>query len=255
MERLERKVRREDINVVGKGRLPVVAFGIVAIQGQPGGGAGRGRPCSGLLHGKARGGAHKAAAPRRPSAGGRRACGIQIPLPRSCPPLPRPAPQPNVNTALPRGAGVEIDADVLDRAAAALGADPRCMSATVRIAEAEAAGDGGIAIRRVSTPVARRTRRGGAYFEDAEIFQARVRTSDPSVPALVPRAMLGPNTEFADVVVSLRPAAPDGPGGPGGPAAVPPIVLHANLTGAVQSGGATELVLTVTGTEQAEGGG
>ena len=147
---------------------------------------------------------------------------------------------------------MEIDANVLDKAAAALAGDPRCMSAAVRIAEGSATGDGGITIRRVSTPVARRTRRGGAYFEDAEIFQARVRTSDPSVPALVPRAMLGPNTEFADVVVSLRPAAP---GGPGGQAAVPPIVLHANLTGAVQSGGATELVLTVTGTERAESGG
>ena len=148
---------------------------------------------------------------------------------------------------------MEIDEGALDRAAAALDADPRCVSATVQIAGSAAAGDGGIAIRRVSTPVARRTRRGGAYFEDAEIFQARVRTSDPSVPALVPRAMLGPSTEFADVVVSLRPAA--APGGPAGPAAVPPIVLHANLTGAFQSGGTTELVLTVTGTEQAESGG
>lgn len=144
---------------------------------------------------------------------------------------------------------MEIDAGLLDRAAAALGADPRCMSTTVRIAGSAAAGDrGGATIRRVSTPVARRTRRGGAYFEDAEIFQARIRTSDPSVPALVPRAMLGPNAEFADVVVVLEPAAGAEAGGPGGQAAIPPIVLHANLTGAVQSGGATELVLTVTGT-------
>lgn len=146
---------------------------------------------------------------------------------------------------------MEIDAGLLDRAAAALDADPRCMSATVRIAGSAAAGDGGgAAIRRVSTPVARRTRRGGAYFEDAEIFQARIRTSDPSVPALVPRAMLGPNTEFADVVVALEPAAGAAAAGGAGKSAVPPIVLHANLTGAVQSGGATELVLTVTGTEQ-----
>lgn len=145
---------------------------------------------------------------------------------------------------------MEIDAGLLDRAAAALDADPRCMSATVRIAGSAAAGDGGGAtIRRVSTPVARRTRRGGAYFEDAEIFQARIRTSDPSVPALVPRAMLGPNAEFADVVVALEPAA-DSEAGRAGKSAVPTIVLHANLTGAVQSGGATELVLTVTGTEQ-----
>ena len=149
---------------------------------------------------------------------------------------------------------MEIDADMLGAAAAALDADPRSMSAAVRIAGREVASDsGGASIRRVSTPVAKRTRRGGAYFEDAEIFQARIRTSDPAVPALVPRAMLGPNAEFADVKVILV-ARKGAVGGAEGAASVS-IVLHANLTGAVQSGGATELVLTVTGTEPAVGGG
>ena len=151
---------------------------------------------------------------------------------------------------------MEIDEDMLGAAAAALGADPRSMSATVRIAGREVASDGGgTSIRRVSTPVAKRTKRGGAYFEDAEIFQARIRTSDPAVPALVPRAMLGPNAEFADVEVVLKAAAAAEQGGTeGAPPPAPPIVLHANLTGAVQSGGATELVLTVTGTEPAAEG-
>lgn len=147
---------------------------------------------------------------------------------------------------------MEIDAGMLDEAAAALDADPPRMSATVRIAGRAVAGDGGGAsIRRVSTPVAKRTRRGGAYFEDAEIFQARIRTSDPEAPALVPRAMLGPNAEFADVEVVLSAGA----GAAKAEGAAAPIVLHANLTGAVQSGGATELVLTVTGTERAAAGG
>lgn len=163
----------------------------------------------------------------------------------------RPSHGPNVNTASPPGAGVEIDGNAIEWMAAALDAGAPRVSATVRIAGRTVAGSGA-SIRRVSTPVAKRTQRGGAYFEDAEIYQARIRTSDPSVPSLVPRAMLGPNAEFADVEVVLEQAEPGGPEG-----AAPPIVLHANLTGAVQRGGATELVLAVTGTEPAagEGGG
>ena len=161
----------------------------------------------------------------------------------------RPSHGPNVNTASPPGAGVEIDGKALDRMAAALDAGAPRVSATVRIAGSTVAGSGA-SIRRVSTPVAKRTQRGGAYFEDAEIYQARIRTSDPSVPSLVPRAMLGPNAEFADIEVVLEQAEPGGPEG-----SAPPIVLHANLTGAVQRGGATELVLAVTGTEPAAGGG
>lgn len=131
-----------------------------------------------------------------------------------------------------------IDEEALGRIAGALAADARCMSASVSMAGHAVAADAAV-VRRVSTPVARRTRRGGAYFEDAEAFQARVRTSDPSVPGLVPRVMLGPNAEFSDVEILLEPRAPGAP---------PAIALHSNLTGAVQSGGSTELVLTVTGT-------
>ena len=140
---------------------------------------------------------------------------------------------------------MSVDEGALGRIAGALAADGRCMSASVGIAgrtiEADAA-----SVARVSTPVPGRTRRGGAYFEDAEAFQARVRTSDPSVPGLLPRVMLGPSAEFSDVAVLLEPRAPGAP---------PAIALHSNLTGAVQSGGSTELVLTVTATEDVRGGG
>lgn len=138
-----------------------------------------------------------------------------------------------------------IDGEALDRIGAALDSGAARVPATVRIAGATVSG-GAASIRRVSTPVARRTRRGGAYFEDAEIYQARIRTPDPSVRGLAPRAMLGPSAEFADVEVVL------GAGGEEG--AAPPITIHSNLTGVVQSGGATELVLTVTGTERGRGG-
>lgn len=138
-----------------------------------------------------------------------------------------------------------VDEEALGRIAGALAADARCMSAAVRIAGRSGAADA-VSVRRVSTPVARRTQRGGAYFEDSEMFQARVRTTDPSVPGLAPRVMLGPSAEFADVVVLLEPRAPGAP---------PAIALHANLTGTVQSGGATELVLAVTGTEASGPGG
>lgn len=99
------------------------------------------------------------------------------------------------------------------------------------------------ALRRVVTPVPRRMRRGGAYFEDVEAYQARVRTADPSVAGLLPRVMLGPSAEFADVRVLLEPRSGDAPAA---------VALHANLTGTVQSGGTTELVLTVRGTGPTE---
>lgn len=138
---------------------------------------------------------------------------------------------------------MEIDGEALDGIGAALESGAARVPATVRIAGATVSG-GAASIRRVSTPVAKRTSRGGAYFEDAEIYQARIRTPDPSVQGLAPRAMLGPSAEFADVEVLLE---------PGGPGAASPITIHSNLTGVVQSGGATELVLTVTGTERGGG--
>ncbi len=93
-------------------------------------------------------------------------------------------------------------------------------------------------ISKVSTPVKKRTRRGGVYFSDVVIYQARVRTGDLDIMPLITGAMLGPNPEFQDVVVTVR------AGGRG-------VRLHANLTRSMEGAGFIELTLSITGMEEA----
>ncbi|ABK78421.1 conserved hypothetical protein [Cenarchaeum symbiosum A] len=95
-------------------------------------------------------------------------------------------------------------------------------------------------ISRESVPVTKRTQRGGSYFADVDVFRARARIRGGGVSDLVPRAMLGPSTEFADVIVIAE-------GLIGGRRRR--VILHTNLTNAVEGPSYAELSLNVTGTE------
>lgn len=48
-------------------------------------------------------------------------------------------------------------------------------------------------------PVNKPTTRGGVYFSDTKVFRARLVVADKSISAVLPKAMLGPNTEFAKI--------------------------------------------------------
>ena len=48
-------------------------------------------------------------------------------------------------------------------------------------------------------PVNKPTTRGGVYFSDTRAFRAKLVIADKSVSNVLPKAMLGPNTEFAKI--------------------------------------------------------
>lgn len=53
-------------------------------------------------------------------------------------------------------------------------------------------------------PVNKPTTRGGVYHTDTMAFKARIAISDHSISAVLSKAMLGPNQEFAQIEVVIN---------------------------------------------------
>lgn len=58
-----------------------------------------------------------------------------------------------------------------------------------------------VSIEKSKIPVRKPTTRGGVYFTDTMAYKIRASTNDMSILALLPKIMLGPNTEFQPVEV------------------------------------------------------
>jgi hypothetical protein len=56
-----------------------------------------------------------------------------------------------------------------------------------------------VSIEKSRIPVRKPTTRGGVYFTDTMAYKIKAGTSDMSILALLPKIMLGPNTEFKPV--------------------------------------------------------
>lgn len=56
-------------------------------------------------------------------------------------------------------------------------------------------------IAKSKIPVRKPTTRGGVYFTDTTAYKIRADTGDMSILSLLPKIMLGPNTEFKPVKV------------------------------------------------------
>ena len=56
-------------------------------------------------------------------------------------------------------------------------------------------------IAKSKIPVRKPTTRGGVYFTDTTAYKIRADTGDTSILSLLPKIMLGPNTEFKPVKV------------------------------------------------------
>ena len=82
-------------------------------------------------------------------------------------------------------------------------------------------------------PVNRPTTRGGVYFSDTTAYKAKILIRDLSISKFLSQAMLGPNTEFADI--DLTPESEN-------------FLISANLTNYVQKSSGIELNLTITDT-------
>ena len=58
-----------------------------------------------------------------------------------------------------------------------------------------------ITIKNETTPVSKPTKRGGVYFSDTTVYKINAVINDLSVSKYLTRAMLGPNTEFQDIII------------------------------------------------------
>ncbi len=58
-----------------------------------------------------------------------------------------------------------------------------------------------VSIAKSKIPVRKPTTRGGVYFTDTTAYKIRAVTGDLSILSLLPKIMLGPNTEFKPVKV------------------------------------------------------
>tara|TARA_B100000029_G_scaffold398659_1_gene397180 strand:+ start:724 stop:1119 length:396 start_codon:yes stop_codon:yes gene_type:complete len=56
-------------------------------------------------------------------------------------------------------------------------------------------------IKNEATPVTKPTKRGGVYFSDSTTYMIKAVISDLTVRQYLSQAMLGPNTEFQDIII------------------------------------------------------
>tara|TARA_Y100000590_G_scaffold217715_1_gene246534 strand:- start:10930 stop:11325 length:396 start_codon:yes stop_codon:yes gene_type:complete len=56
-------------------------------------------------------------------------------------------------------------------------------------------------IKNEATPVTKPTKRGGVYFSDSTTYMIKAVVSDLTVKQYLSQAMLGPNTEFQDIII------------------------------------------------------
>ena len=58
-----------------------------------------------------------------------------------------------------------------------------------------------LTIKIETTPVTEPTKRGGVYFSDTTVYKINAVINDLSISKYLTRAMLGPNTEFQDIII------------------------------------------------------
>ncbi|MBI3841804.1 MAG: hypothetical protein HY295_01450 [Thaumarchaeota archaeon] len=61
-----------------------------------------------------------------------------------------------------------------------------------------------VSIVKSTTPVRRPTTRGDVYFSDTSAYKIRATTYDLSLVSLLPKVMLGPNTEFKPLEIKTK---------------------------------------------------
>ncbi|MGI0073727.1 MAG: hypothetical protein ACREA3_07945 [Nitrosotalea sp.] len=61
-----------------------------------------------------------------------------------------------------------------------------------------------VSLTKYKIPVRKPTTRGGVYFTDTTAYKMKATTNDLSIIALLPKLMLGPNTEFRSLEVKTK---------------------------------------------------
>ena len=97
-----------------------------------------------------------------------------------------------------------------------------------------------VKISKSHTPVTRPTLRGGVYFSDTHEYKITGIIDDQTIIPFLSKAMLGPNTEFGDIIITTESNTKGNS---------EQIVLHTNLTNSMQSSSLIKLNLTIIGIE------
>jgi len=97
-----------------------------------------------------------------------------------------------------------------------------------------------VKISKSSTPVTRPTLRGGVYFSDTHEYKITGIIDDKTIIPFLSKAMLGPNTEFDDIIITTESNTKGNS---------EQIVLHTNLTNSMQSPSLIKLNLIIIGIE------
>jgi len=93
-----------------------------------------------------------------------------------------------------------------------------------------------VQISKSSTPVTKPTLRGGVYFSDTHEYKITGIIDDQTITQFLSKAMLGPNTKFADIIITTE-SNTEGNS--------EQIVLHTNLTNSMQSSSLIKLNLII----------
>ena len=96
-------------------------------------------------------------------------------------------------------------------------------------------------IEKSSTPVTSPTLRCGVYFSDTYVYKIKGIVSDSAIIPLLSKTMLGPNTEFSDILVKTSAIIDSNKAD---------ISLHTNLTNSMQSSSKIELNLIIISAEK-----
>lgn len=96
-------------------------------------------------------------------------------------------------------------------------------------------------ITKSPTPVHRPTQRGGVYFSDTYVYKIKGTIYDSTLIPLLSKTMLGPSTEFSEILVKTSTVINSNKVN---------ISLYANLTNIMQSKSKIELNLVITRVEK-----
>jgi len=96
-------------------------------------------------------------------------------------------------------------------------------------------------IEKSSTPVTSPTMRGGVYFSDTYVYKIKGIVSDSTIIPILSKTMLGPNTEFSDILVKTSAIIGSNKSD---------ISFHTHLTNSMQSSSKIELNLIITRAEK-----
>jgi len=97
-----------------------------------------------------------------------------------------------------------------------------------------------VKISKSPTSVIRPTLRDGVYFSDTHVYKITGIIDDRTILKFLSKAMLGPNTEFGDIIITTKSKSKGNS---------EQIALHTNLTNSIQSSSLIKLNLIIIGIE------